>query len=176
MIKSFKRMFFSSVLIFSIFTSALFVPTSMAINEASFNFSTYGTITYSSHSSALPNSVIGEDYLRYYENADPDVAWASDFMAHFVKWNCNTARLAFAFADAPTTGSGRHTDSVYDQAKMDRVLEIFDSYGIKVIFDLHNVGDHTNYLGSWNLGLNQRLLNENLASGSWCSSNQVVRS
>ena len=69
-------------------------------------------------------------------------------MQHFTKWKCNTARLAFAFADAPVSGDGTHTHSVYVESKMDTVISIFDSYDIKVILDNHNVGDHKAYCGS----------------------------
>ena len=99
-------------------------------------------------SSTLPNSIIGEDYLRYYSDGTPESAWGPNYMQHFTKWKCNTARLAFAFADAPVSGDGTHCHSMYDEDKMDRVIEIFDSYDIKVILDNHNWGDHAKYVGS----------------------------
>lgn len=93
---------------------------------------------------SLPNSIIGEDYLKNYDDGNPDV-WTGS-MSYFSKWICNTARLGFS---APDTGISNHAHSRYDQSKMDKVISIFASNGIKVILDLHNIGsDHNGYLGS----------------------------
>ena len=97
---------------------------------------------------SLPYSIIGEDYLRTYSDITAASAWNSTYMQYFNKWNCNTARLGFAFSDAPVTGDGTHTHSMYVESKMDDVLEIFDGYNIKVILDNHNYVDHANYAGT----------------------------
>jgi len=96
---------------------------------------------------SLPYSIIGEDYLLYYQSGDPSV-WNSTEMLKFQNWRCNTARLGFSL-DIAHWYAGMN--SLYVQSKMDSVLNIFDAYGIKAILLLQNNGDHLNYCGtqSW---------------------------
>ncbi|MBN2604097.1 MAG: cellulase family glycosylhydrolase [Candidatus Thermoplasmatota archaeon] len=98
----------------------------------------------------LPFSIIGEDYLIYYRNDDADVWLGDGILDQFTRWECNAARLGFGFSDAYDGDWSPGHHSLYDEEKMDRVIEIFDSIDVKVILDLHNVGDHYNYLGSQN--------------------------
>jgi hypothetical protein len=73
-------------------------------------------------------------------------------MSKFNAWRCNTARLGFAFQDA-SPAPFEHGLSDYVESKMDTVISIFDSYGLKVILLNQNspdIGDHQHYLGSTN--------------------------
>ena len=97
---------------------------------------------------SLPYSLIGEDYLLYYQNHPANIWTTSGQIQKFLTHNCNTARLGFAFADAPPTSTGKHTHSVYVKEKMLEVLAQFQSVGVKVILDNHNVNDHKDYCGS----------------------------
>jgi hypothetical protein len=96
---------------------------------------------------SLPYSILGEDYLLYYQSGDPSV-WNSTEMLKFQNWKCNTARLGFSLDTAHWYAG---MNSLYNQTKMDSVLNIFDAYGIKAILLLQNNGDHLNYCGtqSW---------------------------
>ena len=86
------------------------------------------TPTPSPTSGSLPNSVLGDDYLIWYNwNGDPS-AWDSQ-LHWFTDYNSTVARLAFSFAD--DTGSNK--DSTYIYAKMNSVLDKLSSVGVKAI-------------------------------------------
>lgn len=98
----------------------------------------------------LKYSLIGDDYLLYESltgnrGAGNPGIWENWRMDYFTKWNCNTARLAFAFDD-----TGRDTVcSIFAFDKMDAVLNIFSARQVKIILDLHNIGsDHYEYIGT----------------------------
>ena len=69
--------------------------------------------------------------------------WRNDIEAKMGKWNFNTVRLAFAFPD-----TGYTTRNVVDFQELDQVLGLFDSFGIKVVLDLHNYEDMEGFFGS----------------------------
>ena len=69
--------------------------------------------------------------------------WKTDIEDRMQKWSFNTVRLGFAFPDAGDT-----TRHVIDYTELDQVLDLFDSYEIKVILDLHNYEDMEGYFGS----------------------------
>jgi hypothetical protein len=99
----------------------------------------------------LPYTGIGGDYLIYYSDGSPEgwlTSWIVSDMALFKANGYHTARLGFVFSDCSIQPLGRHGMSVYDQTKMDRVLEIFDAYGIKVVLLLQNNYDCEEYAGS----------------------------
>jgi hypothetical protein len=141
-----------------LFTSAIQVSLASSQTEVETTISSSGLIVYNTAPpeqpeqpepsvGSLPNSIIGEDYLLYYNNGSPEVWLQSGTLDHFTNWECNTMRLGFAFSDAyPAPFEHAHSD--YVESKMDRVIEIFDTIGVKVILDNHNVGDHHDYLGS----------------------------
>lgn len=100
--------------------------------------------------SALPWSIIGEDYL-FYSNGDPDLIWTPTHLSKLVQWDCNTMRVSFSFADSTPNYAGKLSMSVYNEGKMDRTLDLLGSVGVKGILNLHNVnGDMYGDVGSWN--------------------------
>lgn len=71
------------------------------------------------------------------------VLWKKDIEDRMEKYSFNTVRLAFAF---PYTGVT--TRNKIDFRELDQVLDLFDSYGIKVVLDLHNYNDMEGFFGS----------------------------
>jgi len=69
--------------------------------------------------------------------------WRTDIEDHMEKWNFNTVRLGFAF---PNTGTTTRNKIHFEE--LNHVLDLFDSYGIKVILDLHNYENMAGYFGS----------------------------
>jgi hypothetical protein len=103
---------------------------------------------------SVPLGIIGDDYLLY-TSGDPDKVWLTNDVYSFPKleklamWNCSVARLGFVFPNSPVGPSGVHSHSFYDASKMDRVLDIFGSVGVKGILCDFNNNDLYNYYGSW---------------------------
>ena len=109
-----------------------------------------------STSDSFALSIIGDDYLLY-TNEDPEKVWLTDDIysfakiEKFTKWNCSAARLAFVFPNSPTGPDGKYTHSVYYPEKMNSVLDILGSVGVKGILCDFNVQDDLyDYYGSWN--------------------------
>jgi len=69
--------------------------------------------------------------------------WEKDIEERMEKYRFNTVRLAFAFSDFENT-----TRNQLNFEEFERVLDLFDSHGIKVILDLHNFEDMEAYFGS----------------------------
>ena len=67
----------------------------------------------------------GEDLTIYYSNSSPDV-WVSK-LGYFTKWNANTARLTFNFANDPGWMS------IYDKNRMNAVLGYLSSVGVQAV-------------------------------------------
>jgi len=106
----------------------------------------YGTVNYpivpAPPPQALPLTGIGEDYLLW------GGSWP-DLIPKLKYWNFNTVRLAFSFPDSPPNiDTGRTAHSKYDSTKMNDVLNILSSNGVKAILDLHNYVDMYGYFGS----------------------------
>ncbi|MFH0929509.1 MAG: PA14 domain-containing protein, partial [Candidatus Aenigmatarchaeota archaeon] len=98
--------------------------------------------------SSLYLTGLGDDYLIYYNDGEPEVWDQSWIQTRFEKYNVNAVRLGFFFPDAP--GAQTYGGSIYDEAKMKKVLEIISSYGAKGILLLQNNGlSCKNYAGSW---------------------------
>ena len=100
------------------------------------------TPTPSPTSNSLPLSVLGDDYLIWYNwNGDPS-AW--DSQLHWFKtYNCTGARLSFSFAD----DTGNNKDSTYNYTKMNSVLTKLSSVGVKAII-CDFAGSDSHFYGS----------------------------
>jgi Cellulase (glycosyl hydrolase family 5) len=146
-------MVFLPLLLVLIVASGTLHPISFATGEISRQLPSSGMIRYPSNGSTiinggtLANSIIGTDYLVHFNNGEPS-QW-TPHLTSLNRWKCKAARLGFAFSDAEQRSIGGYTHSIYNQTKMDRVVTILYSVGVKSILDLHNYVDHSNYLGSW---------------------------
>ena len=69
--------------------------------------------------------------------------WRADIEDRMEKWSFNTVRLGFAF---PNTGNTTRNKINFEE--LNEVLDLFDSFRIKVILDLHNYEDMEGYFGS----------------------------
>jgi hypothetical protein len=88
----------------------------------------------------------GEDYLLHQTNYL--AAW-STLLGEIKQWHFNTMRLAFSFSDcAVNPATSRHTCSVINYTKMDAVIDYLYSNEYRVILDLHNWCDMSQYCGS----------------------------
>ena len=100
------------------------------------------TPTYSGNS--LPLTGFADDYLTWVNwNGDPSY-WSSQ-LHWFTEFHCNTARLCFTFADDPGAGTlSADSDSTYTYAKMNTVLNLLSSVGVKPI-----LCDFSDRNGNW---------------------------
>jgi hypothetical protein len=90
----------------------------------------------------------GRDYCVYYDSYSEE-RWLRH-EAGITKWKegFTTYRMGFVFENSPIQPKGSHGSSVYTATKLDRVLEIFDGWGMKVIMMLQNNYDCQHYIGS----------------------------
>ena len=95
--------------------------------------------TYSGNS--LPLSALGDDYLVWSNwNGDPNY-WKTQ-LHWFTEYHCNTARLGVSLPNEPVKEC-----STYDKAKLNTVLSLLSSVGVKVILTDQN-GDTESWYGS----------------------------
>lgn len=88
---------------------------------------------------------VGEDYLLWSDR--PIQAW-EELLPQLEYWGFDTVRLSFAFPDAPPRPEGGYTHNPIDFNRLDQVLELLSSHGIKGILDCHNYNDHEDWFGS----------------------------
>ena len=93
---------------------------------------------------SLPLSVLGDDYLIWYNwNGDPS-AWGP-VLHYFTDYHCNTARICFTFPDDPGAGNAASCSaSTYVYSKMNIVLNELASVGVQAI-----LVDWSNTNGNW---------------------------
>lgn len=94
-------------------------------------------------------SGLGDDYTMYYSD-HPASVWDQSWVASRMEtYEVKSVRLGFLFDDCPGAGTPGY-GSIYNQTKMDEVLDIMDGYNVKSILLLQNNGvSCANYAGSW---------------------------
>jgi hypothetical protein len=152
------------VILLIILVAVMQIPIASSVSTAQQTFFNSGLISYSqaqdpgisvfdppNNNGSLRLTGVGGDYLVYYSDQDPSIwetSWIHDDLTYYASKGLTTSRLGFVFSDSTVAPLGKHGMSVYNKAKMDRVLTYFDQFGMKVVFVLQNNYDQANYCGS----------------------------
>ena len=146
-----KKKSFSLLPAVIILLSALLTQTFGAVQTSTvIPFS--GSVTY--QPTPIPNTTstltgFGSDYCVFYDSGNPE-RWLN-YVSQMQKWKSlgfTTYRLGFVFENSPVEPRGSHGSSVYTSEKLNKVLEIFDTIGLRVIMMLQNNYDCQYYIGS----------------------------
>ena len=117
-----------------------------------------GSIFYETHivfeSNTMLYTGLGQDYLLHYSDEDPNIwtrygtsTYYQDKLMYWKQRGYKSSRLMFTF-DTPSSFVPLDSRvSIYDENKMDWVVDFFHRAGVTVILDMHD-NDKLNYYGS----------------------------
>jgi hypothetical protein len=117
-----------------------------------------GSIFYETHivfeSNTMLYTGLGQDYLLHYSDEDPNIwtrygtsTYYQDKLMYWKQRGYKSSRLMFTF-DTPSSFVPLDSRvSIYDENKMDWVVDFFHLAGVTVILDMHD-NDKLNYYGS----------------------------